>query len=80
MDSIFELIGGVLASEDFKKAVVEKIDIADMAEKECFKLLREIRGIIRNHTLSDSDCFDQIEEIVCILEQRGIDCGARHDF
>ncbi len=42
--------------------------------------MREIRGIIRNDALDDADCFEMIEKIVCLLEEKGINCGGRHDF
>ena len=46
----------------------------------CYRVLREIREILKNDRLSDTDCFEKIEEMVCLFEQIGSDCGNRHDF
>lgn len=44
------------------------------------RALLKIRDILADDTLSDENCFHRIETIVCLLEDLGIDCGARHDF
>ena len=44
------------------------------------RALRQIRDILADGTLSDENCFQRIEAIVRLLEDLGIDCGARHDF
>lgn len=44
------------------------------------RVLLKIRDILADDTLSDENCFQRIEAIVCLLEDLGIDCGARHDF
>ena len=37
-------------------------------ELECYKALCKIKAIIEDDTLADSECFQQIEEIVCTLK------------
>ena len=49
-------------------------------EGRCFGILERIRQILADDTLDDPECFQRIEQIVCILEENGIDCGTRHDF
>ena len=35
---------------------------------------------LEDDSLEDSECFYRIEEIVCVFEGLGSDCGSRHDF
>ena len=44
------------------------------------RALRKIRDFLADDTLDDPACFARIEAIVSLLEDRGIDCGERHDF
>ena len=46
----------------------------------CYNALKEIKRIIEDDTLEDSECFMKIEEIVKVLELYGSDGGSRHDF
>ena len=55
-------------------------EISKAVEKECYKMLDEIRTIIRDDSLNDQSCFLKIEEIVCLFEKNKIDAGIRHDF
>lgn len=55
-------------------------EISKAIEKECYKMLNEIRDIVRDNSLNDEDCFLKIEEIVCLFEKNKIDSGIRHDF
>ena len=50
-------------------------DSTKIVELECYRALRKIKAI-----LEDSECFYRIEEIVCVFEGLGSDCGSRHDF
>ncbi len=52
----------------------------DMLESASYQALCQIREIIMDDTLSDPECFQKIERIVCLFEELGIDCGNRHDF
>ncbi len=49
-------------------------------ETECYHALKKIRAILDDKRLSDSECFDRIEEIVSLFENMGSNGGCRHDF
>lgn len=55
-------------------------DAAKIVELECYKALCKIKAILEDDALADSECFQQIEEIVCAFEKLGTSCGSRHDF
>ncbi len=55
-------------------------NINQLLELKCYKLLCEIKNILLNDSLNDTDCYEKIECIVCLFEQNGISCGTRHDF
>ena len=55
-------------------------DPAEYVEMVCYRTLIRIREIVADDSLSDPECFGQIEEIVCALEGIGSDGGFRHDF
>ena len=55
-------------------------DIVEQFHTECYRTLRIIQRIIRDNSLNDKECFQKIEEIVCLFEERGFSCGGRHDF
>lgn len=44
------------------------------------KCSKKIQAIIRDGNLDDDDCFMKIEEIICLFEENGCNCGVRHDF
>lgn len=46
----------------------------------CYEALCRIKAIIEDDSLSDSQCFHQIEEIVGVFESIGSGVGTRHDF
>lgn len=56
------------------------IDPTELLEQRCYKLLNEIRAIIRDNEFSDEECFIKIERIICLFEENGIHYGIRHDF
>lgn len=53
---------------------------AQLVELRCFQALRQIKEMISDPTLSDTECFQRIEAIVFVLEELGSDGGAWHDF
>lgn len=57
-----------------------EINSTEIVQMECYRALYEIKTIIEDDSLEDSECFMKIEEIVCIFEALGSDCGSRHDF
>ena len=77
-----EILCHVFANEKIQVSFPELIhtDVTRIVELECYKALAKVKAIIENDTLADSECFQQIEEIVCIFEDLGSDGGCRHDF
>lgn len=57
-----------------------QIDAAKLVEMKCYQAIQRIHQILSDDTLDDSESFQRIEEIVCALEEAGIDGGGRHDF
>lgn len=52
----------------------------DFIECQCYQALNEIKAVIHDDSLDDSECFAKIEEIIQILENTGSNGGFRHDF
>lgn len=73
-----------LYMEIFQKRIKDNPVLADeihkIVEMECYQALCKIKQILSDETLSDSECFYQIEAIVCALEEIGSNGGGRHDF
>ncbi len=82
MELYQEILCHVLANEKVQVSFPNLIntDVTKIVELECYKALRKIKAILENDTLADSECFQQIEEIVCTFEELGSDGGSRHDF
>lgn len=57
-----------------------QIDLTQLVESRCYRVIEEIYDIVADDTLDDSECFERIEAIVCALERLGIGGGGRHDF
>ena len=51
-----------------------------MFESECYKALEKIKAIISDGRMRDTECFMEIENIICTFEDLGSDGGFRHDF
>ena len=68
MELYQEILHHILADEKIQVSFPEltNSDISKIVELECY--------------LEDSECFYRIEEIVCVFEDLGSDCGSRHDF
>ena len=52
----------------------------ELAESAAYGALAQIQTILKDDTLSDAECYEKIEEIVCVFERLGSDCGNRHNF
>jgi len=65
-----------------KKYEVDFMDLKfeKLFEKECYKLLERIKGILEDDSIEDENCFYRIEKLVCLFEEIGSNCGSRHDF
>lgn len=82
MELYQEILCHVFANEKIQVSFPELIhtDVTRIVELECYKALAKVKAIIENDTLADSECFQQIEEIVCTFEELGSGGGSRHDF
>ena len=49
-------------------------------QSESYQALQKIKAVITDDSLSDSECFMKIEEIISIFETLGCNGGTRHDF
>lgn len=58
----------------------ELVDTSMIVHDRCYRALCQIKEILEDDKLEDSECFYKIEEIVCVLEALGTDAGTRHDF
>lgn len=52
----------------------------EMLEASSYQALCQIKEILCDDSLSDPECFEKIERIVCLFEHMGSSCGSRHDF
>ena len=82
MELFQEILCHVFANEKVQVSFPEltHTDVAQIVELECYKALHKIKTILEDDSLEDSECFRQIEEIVCVFEEFGSDGGRRHDF
>lgn len=58
----------------------KQIDVPGIVEGRCYQAICQIYEILNNDRLTDPECFDQIEQIVAIMEDLGPGGGSRHDF
>lgn len=56
------------------------INASEIVERECYKALKRIKEILGDGALDDAECFEKIEEIVCVFERMGSSGDGRHDF
>lgn len=57
-----------------------ELNAEKLVESTCYKTLERIRAVVHDGSLSDPECFRQIEEIILELEAIGSSGGDRHDF
>lgn len=57
-----------------------RLNAEQIVTNECYRALEKIKAIIHDDSLSDAECFEQIELVICVLEKIGSNGGARHDF
>lgn len=75
-----EILCNLFQKQDIKIIFPQAPDLCELFEMECYKALKRINEIIKNNELSDKECFEQIEKIVCVFERLGSSGGNRHDF
>ncbi len=82
MELYQEILCHVLANEKVQVSFPELVntDVTKIVELECYEALGKIKAILADDALADSECFQQIEEIVCTFEELGSGGGSRHDF
>lgn len=79
MELYEEIVMKILSGQkDLVSVDAEKLKA--VFESECYKALEQIRKILKDDTLDDAECFQKIEDIVCVFENLGSGCGTRHDF
>ena len=67
--------------ELYKEILVELSKQQEIAvDSVCYRALKKIKEILQDDTLKDEECFQQIEVILCVLEEIGSNGGCRHDF
>ena len=74
-----ELLISGLQNESCTFDYIDDKLLKEIIEKQCYKALLQIKNIVDDENLSDKDCFNKIEEIICALEKNNIFCN-RHDF
>ena len=76
-----EILAAVLAKEEVQIIFPNlNINLTEMIESESYQALQKIKAVITDDSLSDSECFMKIEEIISIFETLGSNGGTRHDF
>ena len=61
-----------------KEGQIKNLD--EIIHSKCYNSLEKIKQIVSENTLTDTDCFLKIEEIICTLESIGSNGGSRHDY
>lgn len=81
MDLAIQLLSKLLKRRQIRVTFLDlKLTAQEMVEASSYQALCQIREILRDDSLSDPECFEKIERIVCLFEQMGSSCGSRHDF
>lgn len=76
-----EILAAVLAKEELQITFPNlKINLTEIVESESYQALQKIKAVVHDDSLTDSECFMKIEEIIDILETLGSGGGNRHDF
>ncbi len=76
-----EILAAVLAKEEVQITFPNlNINLTEMIESESYQALQKIKTVITDDSLTDSECFMKIEEIINIFETLGSGGGNRHDF
>lgn len=81
-DLYLEIFREVLSKQDIRVEfpTLAGVDLKELMNSIYYRALCRIRDIIRDETLSDPECFRQIEAVIVTLEHLGSSGGFRHDF
>ncbi len=77
MELYQEIVYKILKENTFP---TKEITLKELLESRCYQALAEIKAVLEDDTLDDPECFERIEEIVCIFEKLGNGVAYRHDF
>ena len=81
MELYKEILAHALAHEPIVIRIPDlEVNAEKIVEGACYKALKQIKQIIGNGALDDADCFEKIEQIVCVFEQMGSSGDGMHDF
>lgn len=81
MELYQEILSNVLSKQEIKVTFPTlKLSAKEIVEMECYQALTQIKAIIEDDSLADTECFAKIEAIVSTFEQLGSNGGNRHDF
>lgn len=81
MDLAIQLLSKLLERQQIRVTFPDlTLTAQEMVEASSYQALCQIREILCDDSLSDPECFEKIERIVCLFEQMGSNCGSRHDF
>lgn len=81
MELYHDMLCKILESEEFQVLLPKwKMNIEEMIEMKCYQSLNEIKKILEDESLNDSDCFESIEKIITVFETLGSGINERHDF
>ena len=81
MDIFYQIFLSALKNQQSQVIFPDlSVSPAELVEMQCYAAVQKIRKILADKSLEDPECFQQIEEIVCTLEELGLSGGGRHDF
>ena len=81
MELYKEILVNLLREEDVQVDFPNlKMNAKEMLNLSCYKALKAIKTILEDESLNDPECFQKIEEIICVFESLGSSCNGRHDF
>ena len=81
MDLYKEILIKVLENQELQVTFPNlSVDVAQIVEMQCYEALRKIKSVLEDDSLEDKECFNKIEEIICVFESLGSGAGNRHDF
>ena len=58
----------------------DNLNPEDFVHDTAYQAIRQIKLILEDDQLDDSECFWRIEQIVRVFEELGSNAGNRHDF
>ena len=76
-----EILAAALAKEELQITFPNlKLNTTEIIESESYHALQKIKAVVHDDSLTDSECFMKIEDIINIYETLGSGGGNRHDF